>query len=129
MDDQLEPLMGLVDGLTRPELRDLIRFLSELGKPGPYRAAPAAIVRAWQVLSPVPGEMANAYPSPPAALHGAPPAEPDSSWLPRYSTVAGGLPIAVFDDALVALAHAWDLPTDLPPPGGVHIEPALEGPR
>jgi hypothetical protein len=47
----------------------------------------------------------------------------------QIGTGVARAPIAVFDDALVALAHAWDLPTDLPPPGGVHIEPALETPR
>ena len=27
--------VGLVDKLTRPELVDLVRFMTELGKPGP----------------------------------------------------------------------------------------------
>ena len=41
----------------------------------------------------------------------------------QIGTGVARAPIAVFDAALVALAHAWNLPTDLPPPGGVHIEP------
>ena len=30
---------GLADPLTRQELVDLVRFLSELGRPGPYAAS------------------------------------------------------------------------------------------
>jgi putative heme-binding domain-containing protein len=40
---------GLTSSLTREELRDLIRFLVELGKPGPFRVPDAACVRRWRV--------------------------------------------------------------------------------
>ena len=39
---------GLVDSLTRQEFVDLVRFLSELGKVGPYAPNPARLVRRWQ---------------------------------------------------------------------------------
>ncbi|VTS04398.1 PVC-type heme-binding CxxCH protein [Tuwongella immobilis] len=39
---------GLVDTLTRAELVDLVRFLSELGKLGPYALTKARLVRSWQ---------------------------------------------------------------------------------
>lgn len=42
----------------------------------------------------------------------------------QIGTGVARAPIAVFDAALVALAHAWGLPTDLPPPAStVQIDP------
>ncbi|MFO0907940.1 MAG: c-type cytochrome [Isosphaeraceae bacterium] len=43
---------GLVEPLTRAELIDLVRFLSELGKIGPYSVSKARVVRRWQTLEP-----------------------------------------------------------------------------
>jgi putative heme-binding domain-containing protein len=42
---------GQTDNLTRAELIDLVRFLSELGKVGPYAPSQARLARRWQVLS------------------------------------------------------------------------------
>ena len=42
--------VGLADGLTHAELVDLVRFLSELGKVGPYSLSKAPIARRWQAL-------------------------------------------------------------------------------
>ena len=39
---------GLVDNLTRQELIDLVRFLGELGKVGPYQLKPDRTVRRWE---------------------------------------------------------------------------------
>ena len=44
--------VGLVDKLTRPELVDLVRLMTELGKPGLYAATTARIVRRWETLQP-----------------------------------------------------------------------------
>jgi putative heme-binding domain-containing protein len=60
---------GLADTLTRGELIDLVRFLSELGKVGPYSISRARLVRRWQVM------------------------ETPSSWGPAYSQVNGMLPL------------------------------------
>ncbi|HLF93154.1 MAG TPA: hypothetical protein VJB14_06825, partial [Planctomycetota bacterium] len=60
---------GLANGLTRAELRDLIRFLCDLGKPGPFRVPDRPYVRRW--------EAAGSW----------------GTWAPRYSTVAGELPL------------------------------------
>src|SRR5205823_123611 len=38
---------GLTDELTRTELVDLVRFLSELGKVGPYQVGKEKVVRRW----------------------------------------------------------------------------------
>ena len=53
---------GLANLMTRAEFIDLVRFLSELGKPGPYaiRAVPA--IQRWRVLKAVargPGEIGS----------------------------------------------------------------------
>ena len=41
---------GLTAALREDEFVDLVRFLSELGKEGPFKVAPTAFVRSWQVL-------------------------------------------------------------------------------
>ncbi|HZT79381.1 MAG TPA: HEAT repeat domain-containing protein, partial [Gemmataceae bacterium] len=81
---------GLTDPLTRAELIDLVRFLSELGKVGPYAVGKARVVRRWQALEPTPA----AY----RVLHdrgsvGAAAGDPALIWSPAYSTVAGTLPL------------------------------------
>jgi putative heme-binding domain-containing protein len=44
---------GLADQLTRQEFVDLVRFLSELGKVGPYAPNKARFIRRWQVIEPM----------------------------------------------------------------------------
>jgi putative heme-binding domain-containing protein len=58
---------GLADLLTEKELLDLTRFLTELGKPGPYAVTNAPLVRRWRALE-------------------------GGVWVPAYSTVGGELP-------------------------------------
>src|SRR5436309_3794966 len=41
---------GLIDNLGSQERIDLFRFLSELGKPGPYDASSGGVARSWRVL-------------------------------------------------------------------------------
>ncbi|HVE43085.1 MAG TPA: HEAT repeat domain-containing protein, partial [Planctomycetota bacterium] len=62
---------GLADLLTDAEFLDLVRFLSELGKPGPYAVTAAPLIRRWRV--------------------------PDAAGVevPTYSLVAGALPADV----------------------------------
>lgn len=84
---------GLTDTLTRGELLDLVRFLSELGKPGPYAVKPQRLVRRWEVL---PGTPESAYVLKrvgfDAAMAGS--GDADLEWLPAYSSVAGALPLS-----------------------------------
>jgi putative heme-binding domain-containing protein len=75
---------GLTAGLTEAELRDLIRFLSELGRPGSFRVDDAPVVRRWRV----------------AAGDSEPPAD-SPLWTARYSTAAGALPMADLPDGRV----------------------------
>ena len=111
---------GLVDGLTRRELVDLVRFLSELGKLGPYAVSPQIrLARRWEVAS---GEAV--LPSVDAAVVAS-----QVAWSPVYSTVAGVLPAA--DLPTVALATAsgrfcllrTELETSTPGPTRLLITP------
>ena len=45
---------GLANLMTRAEFVDLVRFLSELGKPGPYAIRSTPTIQRWKVLKPVP---------------------------------------------------------------------------
>jgi len=90
---------GLADNLTRAELIDLVRFLSELGKVGPYSAGRARLVRRWQVLDATPAALARVAATRLAerSAQGVP-AElrlDDSAltWSSAYSQVNGTLPL------------------------------------
>lgn len=79
---------GLAEPLTRQELLDLTRFLSELGK-GAYAAQAGKVVRRWQGVQPtkelytlVSRDRLAAVANPAAPL----------TWVPAYSTVSGDLP-------------------------------------
>ena len=80
---------GLADELTRPELVDLVRFLSELGKIGPYAVGTGRVCRRWQVLEPTPEVQRRPGPRRPG---GRAPRRPKLTWRPAYTTVAGLLP-------------------------------------
>jgi putative heme-binding domain-containing protein len=81
---------GLADALTRSELVDLVRFLSELGKVGPYSVGKARVARRWQALTPNKEayELLSRTGLGAAAGEGA-----GLTWVPAYSTVAGELPL------------------------------------
>jgi putative heme-binding domain-containing protein len=84
---------GLTKFLTRDELIDLIRFVSELGKPGDFAVQTVPTMQRWRVMT-----------NPPAELTGAVPhlefirelvlGSPDEAWAPAYGKVAGWLPLA-----------------------------------
>ncbi len=61
IDDEVEgkSLMpqGLTKFLTRDELLDLARFISELGKPGPYAVQQGKTIQRWRVLRKPPQEL------------------------------------------------------------------------
>jgi len=81
---------GLADTLTRNELVDLVRFLSELGKIGPYSVGKARVVRRWRVLEPTAEAariLGSSSPSPSAFQ------DAKLTWEPAYSQVSGVLPL------------------------------------
>jgi hypothetical protein len=81
---------GLADGLTRAELVDLVRFLSELGKVGPYSVGQARVVRRWQTLDAT-NEVGNLLRR--ERIAAAAGNHPTLTWSPAYSVVSGSLPI------------------------------------
>ena len=82
---------GLTDTLTRGELVDLVRFLSELGKGERYSVGKARLLRRWQVLQPT-GEVYRLLGR--KGMQSLAGDEPGLSWESAYSTVAGSLPLA-----------------------------------
>jgi putative heme-binding domain-containing protein len=81
---------GLADSLTRTELVDLVRFLSELGKIGPYSVGKARVVRRWRVLESTPEATRALGSTPPTASSLQ---DPKLTWSPAYSQVSGALPL------------------------------------
>ena len=82
---------GLVDSLTRQELVDLVRFLSELGKVGPFAVDNQPRVRRWkQLLWTQDGHRRLNRTSFDTAASD----DPALSWGSAYSQVNGDLPLA-----------------------------------
>lgn len=71
---------GLADQLrSRQEFLDLAKFVSQLGRPGPYANDESPYLRKWRVVA---GEQAGLVPG------------EDAFWMPAYSLVNGELPAA-----------------------------------
>ena len=83
---------GLVNFLTRAEFIDLVRFLSELGKPGPYAIRSTPTVQRWRYLKPVSKPLAESVPNP-DTFESEVLAADGSRWLPAYAQLAGDLPL------------------------------------
>jgi hypothetical protein len=81
---------GTVDTLTRQELVDLVRFLSELGKVGPYAVGQRQLARRWEALLPTPEALHQIRRT---SFDTAASDHPALQWEPAYSTVAGQLPL------------------------------------
>lgn len=83
---------GLVNLMTHAEFVDLVRFLCELGKPGPFAIRPTPTIQRWRVLKPVPADLDGAIPDAEtfaAQILGA----SEDRWLPVYARVSGTLPL------------------------------------
>jgi putative heme-binding domain-containing protein len=83
---------GLVNLMTRDEFVDLLRFLSELGKPGPYAIGPTATIQRWRVLTGVSEALRQNVPESIQVHTELLNAEPQR-WVPAYSLVSGELPL------------------------------------
>ena len=90
---------GLANLMTRAEFVDLVRFLSELGKPGPYAIRSTPTIQRWKVLKPVPEALSVAVPDKALFRDHIKKSEP-GRWITAYAKVAGSLPL----DELTALA-------------------------
>jgi putative heme-binding domain-containing protein len=96
---------GLVDGLTRAELVDLARFLSELGKVGDFAIGKQRVVRRWQSLvwTNEGHRRLNRTSHDTAAT-----TDPALTWRSEYSRVSGELPVQSFGKFVV---HRGNDPT------------------
>ena len=81
---------GLADSLTRGELLDMVRFLSELGKLGPYSLSKARTVRRWQALQPTSEGMNLLRKS---RIGVVAENDPTFQWQSVYTKVSGELPL------------------------------------
>ncbi len=88
---------GLVDGLTKQELVDLTRFLSELGKVGNYSVGTARVARTWEVLVPNKASFELAHRESVGGIVAKP---AGLLWASEYTTVNGVLP-------LESMAHTY----------------------
>jgi len=83
-------VVGQTDPLTKQEFSDLVKFMSELGKVGPYAPSKSRVVRRWQSIEPTPENM-NLF----RRTRVSAAAEPNTgfAWTPVYSRVSGDLPL------------------------------------
>jgi putative heme-binding domain-containing protein len=89
---------GLVNLMTRSEFVDLVRFLSELGKPGPFAIQSTPAIQRWKVLKTVPQSLSTSVPAPDVFRDQVLRAGPDR-WESVYAKVAGSLPLDELDSA------------------------------
>jgi putative heme-binding domain-containing protein len=82
---------GLPNFLTHSEFLDLVRFVSELGKPGPYAVRSRPTIQRWRLLVPTPDKPSRTTPNEQVfrdeILNSA-------NWQPAYAKVGGDLPLA-----------------------------------
>jgi putative heme-binding domain-containing protein len=83
---------GLADTLSEDELVDLVRFLSELGKVGPFSLPTADLARRWQYPIPYEGQVEEWYIN--NGQSSAPLRTSTADWTPVFSEVSGGVPLA-----------------------------------
>ncbi|MFM7152470.1 MAG: PVC-type heme-binding CxxCH protein [Gemmataceae bacterium] len=81
---------GLIDTLTRAELVDLVRFLSEMGKNERWSVGRQRVARRWQVLQSSPSVLHLLGRQGVTALLGD---RPGLVWEPAYASVNGELPL------------------------------------
>ncbi len=83
---------GLVNLMTRAEFVDLVRFLSELGKPGPYAIRSTPTIQRWRVLKTGAEDLAGSVLSREAFRAQVLEAPPEH-WISAYAKVDGALPL------------------------------------
>ena len=82
---------GLVKFMTRAELLDLVRFLSQLGKPGtPYALRSQPTIQRWRILIDPPAALRGTIPSDAEFTKALPPLSAPN-WEALYSRVDGSL--------------------------------------
>ena len=112
---------GITKFLTHDELLDLCRFVSELGKPGPYAIRTTPSIQRWRVLKQPGAALAEHVPNESAFREHVLNAKPDA-WNTAYGMVGGTLPL----DELKKTARPEVLyvqgELDVSQPGQVEVE-------
>jgi putative heme-binding domain-containing protein len=102
---------GLADLLTDQEFLDLVRFLTELGKPGPFAVGSAPVIRRWRILDAKDvARLGDALKVTPEQLRG-------MLWLPLYARVSGVLPLEELGAPRAAVRGDVDVTT----PGRIRL--------
>jgi len=83
---------GLTKFLTHNELIDLIRFVAELGRPGPYAVRTTPAIQRWQVLAQPPAELTAEVPHL-EHIRQLVLASEQNAWRSLYAKVSGILPL------------------------------------
>ncbi len=83
---------GLTKFLTHAETLDLAKFISELGKPGPYEVRKSPVVQRWRVMINPPSELTEQVPHLEHIRQLILNSQPEQ-WVSAYSLVSGGLPL------------------------------------
>ncbi|MBA4020036.1 MAG: hypothetical protein C0483_22955 [Pirellula sp.] len=84
---------GLTKFLTREELVDLIKFISELGRPGLYAIRSVPTVQRWRVLRNLPAELQGDVPNVEIFREFVLDTPPET-WQSAYGTARGALPLS-----------------------------------
>jgi putative heme-binding domain-containing protein len=84
---------GLTKFLTQQEFLDLAKFISELGKPGPYALRKTPSIQRWRVLKDPPPEIIAEVPNV-EILRELVLDTPAEAWTTAYGQVGGALPLA-----------------------------------
>jgi putative heme-binding domain-containing protein len=83
---------GLANLMTHAEFVDLVRFLSELGKPGPYAIRTTPTIQRWKVLNPLSEALVASVPDKDLFRDQVLGADA-GRWTTTYAKVAGFLPL------------------------------------
>ncbi len=116
---------GLANLMTHAEFVDLVRFLSELGRPGPYAIRTTPTIQRWRVLKSVSPRLAESVPDAETLDEEVLRAAPDR-WGTVYARVSGALPLdeaAAAADASTVLYLQGEL--DVTAAGTIRISPGF----
>ncbi len=86
---------GLANLLTRDEFLDLVKFISELGKPGRYAIRSMPTIQRWQLMKTVPDDLTKAVPDVGEFVSKIRDSDP-SVWVSVYGLSTGEVPVTEF---------------------------------
>lgn len=98
--------VGVTKFLTHEEVLDLVKFLSELGKPGPYGPRPTPTIQRWRVARMLPDELAGDN-ADPEALRTFLQEERPEAWGSAYAKVNGEMPVRELSEGKAASPAAY----------------------